>query len=90
MTASSGFISEDEFFDEWAVQASLTGDLFDYRDVVDKSRANVWTIVESGDDLDETWYALPGFHFVNRLGYVMTARPWNDTTPDAIYFLDNR
>jgi hypothetical protein len=45
--------------------------------------------VDSGDDSDGNWYALPGFHVVNKLGYVMTRKPWSDSTPDAIYFLDD-
>ena len=34
---------------------------------------NVWTIVD-GDD-GNLW-ALPGLHVVNRVGYVITEKPW--------------
>ena len=36
---------------------------------------NVWTIVE-GDEGD--LYAMAGLHFVNRLGYAVSANPWED------------
>jgi hypothetical protein len=32
---------------------------------------NVWTLV----DYEETTYIMPGFHFVNRLGYFLTEVP---------------
>ncbi len=38
--------------------------------------ACVWTLV-SGDD-DEGLYILSGCHFVNRMGYLVTERPWAD------------
>lgn|GEM_PF-4297747 len=49
----------------------------------------VWTVIESGDDADGNWYASPGYHIVNKLGYVLTLKPWDDITQDAIYFLDD-
>lgn len=32
----------------------------------------VWTLVDGGDSC----YVIPGWHFVNRLGYYVTERPW--------------
>jgi len=32
----------------------------------------VWTIVEG----DESLWVIAGFHFVNRLGYLITKSPW--------------
>ena len=46
-------------------------------------------MVDSGDESDGNWYAQPGFYVVNKLGYVMTRKPWSDSTPDAIYVLDD-
>jgi hypothetical protein len=43
----------------------------------------VWTIIEG--DRSRALYAMPGFHFVNRLGYVVTEQPWTDPGRDAIY-----
>jgi len=36
--------------------------------------ARVWTLVSSDDD--DGLYLLSGFHLVNRLGYLITERPW--------------
>ena len=46
-------------------------------------------MVDSGDESDGNWYAQPGFYVVNKLGYVMTRKPWVDPSLDAIYFLDD-
>jgi len=46
-------------------------------------------VVDSGDESDGNWYAQPGFYVVNKLGYVMTRKPWVDPSLDAIYFLDD-
>lgn len=83
------FISEQEFHEEWGARVRDDGDLFRFEDVRNKPLEHVWSIVETGDDADTNWYALPGFHVVNMLGYVMTTRPWTDLTPDAIYFPDD-
>ncbi|MEO7200419.1 MAG: hypothetical protein ABIY56_09415 [Dokdonella sp.] len=84
-----GFISEDEFRADWGVVQKSSGDLFEFADVKDQPLDHGWTILESGDDEDGNWYASPGLHAVNRVGYVMTKRPWTDELRDAIYFLDD-
>ena len=89
MLPDQELISEREFEDVWGVYLRPSGDLFQFDDVRDQSPEHVWTIVDSGGDADGNWYAEPGFHIVNKLGYVMTRKPWSDTTPDAIYFLDD-
>lgn len=81
----SDCISEDEFWDEWKVVKRSNGELFDFDDVKDRPINLVWTILESGDDVDERLYASPGLHFVNRVGYVMTKRAWVKDQYDAIY-----
>jgi len=43
----------------------------------------LWTVVDTGES--ETLYALPGSHVVNRLGYVVTERPWPHRSVVAIY-----
>ena len=79
-------ISEDVFWDVWGVRIAANGQLFEF-DEVNKSPINhVWTIVESGNPTNENWYAMPGYHFVNRLGYVLTRKPWEDRMMDAVYF----
>ena len=89
MPADENCISERDFEDVWGVYVKSSGDLFQFDDVRDQPSQHVWTIVDSGDDSDGNWYALPGFHVVNKLGYVMTRKPWSESTLDAIYFLDD-
>jgi hypothetical protein len=89
MTDQDELISEDEFKEVWGVYLQPSGDLFQFEDVRDQPREFVWTIVDSGGGDDGNWYAEPGFHIVNKLGYVMTRKPWSDSTPDAVYFLDD-
>ena len=83
------YISEDEFWDDWGVIQKASGVMFEFEDVKDQPLNHVWTIIESGYDEDGNWYASPGFHIVNRMGYVMTTKPWTDELRDAIYFLDD-
>lgn len=33
----------------------------------------LWTVVTGDDD---NWYIVPGYHFVNRLGYIICKVPW--------------
>ena len=83
------YISEDEFWDDWGVIQKASGIMFEFEDVKDQPLNHVWTIIEPGSDEDGHWYASPGFHIVNRMGYVMTTKPWTDELRDAIYFLDD-
>ncbi len=44
----------------------------------------IWTLL----DCDGRLYLSPGFHFVNRLGYVLCRVPWTDSDlhqPDYLY-----
>jgi len=43
---------------------------------------HVWTVVD-GDDGD--MYAIPGYHIVNKVGYVITENPWHDETEEAVW-----
>ena len=49
----------------------------------------MWTVVETGWVGDGNWYACPGFHIVNKIGYVMTKKPWDESVIQAVYFLDD-
>ncbi|WP_395641364.1 DNA cytosine methyltransferase [Rudaea sp.] len=73
-------------FSQRGVYKHESEDLFCFEHIQDKPINFVWTIVESGIGDDGTWYASPGIHYVNRLGYVMTKKAWIDDTLDAIYF----
>ena len=41
----------------------------------------VWTIVEC----DESIWLIAGFHFVNRLGYLITQTPWASETETYLF-----
>ncbi len=82
-------ISEDNFFGIWGATVSETGDLFTYDEVKNQSVNFVWTVTESCEGDSNHWIAAPGFHVVNVLGYVLTQRSWDNTTPDAFYFFDD-
>jgi hypothetical protein len=84
---SDEHISEDEFWEKWGVILKADGVMFEHEDVKDHPLEHVWTIVDTGAYEDENWYAMPGFHIVNKLGYIMTKRAWTAGTPDAIYYL---
>lgn len=43
----------------------------------------LWTLVETGES--EVLYALPGYHFVNRLGYIVTEKAWPHLNGAAVY-----
>lgn len=43
---------------------------------------HLWTIVD-GDD--GSMYALSGWHYVNRVGYIITTEPWTEET-EAVWF----
>lgn len=59
--------------------APLNGTMFDtfgVENVIVRNQplSNVWTWI-SGDD---TEHIVSGYHFVNRLGYFITEKPWDD------------
>lgn len=74
-------ISEKDFMEVWGAAAHLFGDLFQYDDVKDLPLNTVWSIIDCDDD----WIAVPGFHVVNMLGYVVTTKPWSDSSVQAIW-----
>lgn len=84
-----GLISEDAFRDEWGAHAQDNGDLFELDQVKHLPVNTVWTIVTGDNDGDDSWFAMPGFRFVNRLGYVVTTKPWDDESLTAYWFKDD-
>ena len=58
-------ISESAFDSVWAVRVAGDGDLLRFEEICGLPERQVWTVVESGDDRDGNWYALPGVHVVN-------------------------
>jgi hypothetical protein len=82
-------ISYDDFWDTYQPRPNpraADGDnnmLWQWPDVETQPVHHVWTLV-SGDDGTGV-YASPGYHIVNREGYVVTEQPWTDDTEDAVW-----
>lgn len=55
----------------------------DPEQVANLMATTLWTVVDTGES--ETLYALAGCHVVNRLGYVVTKRPWPHRSVVAVY-----
>lgn len=88
------YISERDFDEIWGAHAKPDGDLYSYGEMKAFPIECVWTVSE-GEDLDEAgfnldnnWYASPGIFVVNALGYLIAKKPWENGTPDAIWYLD--
>lgn len=46
------------------------------------SNKHVWTVLEAGDCL----YASAGLHYVNRVGYLVTEKPWETGMEEAVWY----
>ena len=51
-------------------------DHWEHEDAIKMPTRQVWTIVEG--DSGKDWWALTGFHIVNKLFYVVTKEEWTD------------
>jgi hypothetical protein len=58
------------------------GSVWQWEQVRNENPAHVWTLVDSDT---RHQYAVPGFHFVNRFGYIVTKQPWKDDARDAVW-----
>lgn len=83
-------ISEDDFVEIYnPLDAGREGDqivqrIEDANELAKKhglGEKNIWTIV----DADGSLYATPGPRFVNRIGYVVTEKPWVTGDEEAIW-----
>jgi hypothetical protein len=84
-------LTEDEFIERFRPYVMANGDLYEYRHVVNESINHVWTVVEAEDDEGRCHLiASPGFHVVNKVGYIMTFNPWVTGEEDAYWFYDDR
>lgn len=65
--------SFDMFCKRYDPQVNPDGSLlFDWNDVKDLDYHYVWTVVEA----EGKQYASPGFHIVDRIGYLIAQKPW--------------
>ena len=77
-------ISEDDFEQKYRPLENAHGDnTWTFPEVKGQPVEHVWTIVDGTDDGD--LYALPGFHVVNAVSYVVTEVPWPSETADAVW-----
>lgn len=86
------FLTQEEFENEFLPTQLPNGDLLEWEHVRNTPAENVWTIVdvpgvdEDGNE-DNNLYALPGFHKINKIGYVTSVFPWTDQRiAEAIFF----
>jgi hypothetical protein len=89
------YISEREFDEVWGARGEPNGDLYFLDEIRSYPVEHIWTVSE-GEDVERSelsahrnWYAAPGIHFVNALGYVITSKAWRSNTRDAIWYLDD-
>lgn len=82
-------LTEDEFWETYKPLEGPSGQsgshIWEYEELTGTPDNQVWTIVETGDE-DENWYALPGYHIVNKIGYAVTEKPWTDEAVTALWF----
>jgi hypothetical protein len=81
-------IPEGEFWEQYKPLPRKDGScIWDTPDDLDVLQAAprdcVWTITEG--DNGEDWYASPGWHVVNRIGYCITEEPWDASIEAAEY-----
>jgi len=89
------YIAEEDFAIAWGAHAKPDGNLYRYDEIESLPAQHVWTVSEGegvdddGLSADDNWYAAPGIEVVNALGYIVTEKPWDDETPDAIWYLND-
>ena len=78
-------LTEDEFDSRFTVVPDpVTGDTIRPSDQgLDKDSRNLWTIVEA--DADGNLYAVSGWHYVNRIGYLVTEEVWTEEI-EAVWY----
>jgi hypothetical protein len=82
--------TEDEFELEFVSISPPDGEsLWEYKDTLKFPREQVWTVVDDGGET-ESWYAEPGYHIVNVMGYMVTEKPWIDETKSYYWYFDDR
>lgn len=80
-------LTEDEFEEQFhPIQKPDNDGLLEWEDVKDLAPENVWTIVETGDPVNDSWYAIPGFHYVNKIGYLRSETRWVTDDMEAVWF----
>jgi hypothetical protein len=75
-------LTEDEFDNQYTVVLDARGDTVRPSvDGVEPDSKHLWTIVEAESSL----YAISGWHFVNRIGYILAEEAWDEET-EAVWY----
>lgn len=79
-------LTADEFVEQYEPREFPDGSFIIDRHATRKFPVSyVWTIVE-GDDTDNL-YAIPGYRIVNRVGYIVTEKPWRHENLEAVWYV---
>lgn len=71
-----------DFEDDFVVIPDQHGEQVRHGVPVNVHETHLWTIVEADDgDL----YAVPGLHWVDRLGYLVTGKPWPNEDVEVLW-----
>jgi len=57
---------------------------------------HVWTVIDvelfageshpyEEEDADNCWVIVPGYHYVNRIAYMITEMPWDNDSIEVVY-----
>jgi hypothetical protein len=75
-------LTEDEFDEQFTVIPDDQGETIrPTADGIDTESKHLWTIVDAEGSL----YAVSGWHFVNRIGYILTEEAWTEET-EAVWY----
>jgi hypothetical protein len=77
------YIGEWEFEEQYVpLDSPDGGNTWEYEDTLQHPPERVWTLL---DGEDGGIWASPGYHIVNKIGYVVTEKPWTDPGLDAVW-----
>jgi hypothetical protein len=82
-------MTEEEFYERFTVIPSKAGlnagsEYMSWDEAQNYPDNHVWTVVDSDDG--SQLIAIPGYHFINRIDYMVTEQPWDDLAEEAILF----
>lgn len=83
-------IGTEEEFEAFGPISPPSGETYwEYDEVKGLELERVWTVVDDGGETEDL-YAVPGFHIVNTLGYMLTEHPWTDEGKSYYWYFDGR
>lgn len=80
-------IGEAEFDYEYCPLPAPSGEsVWEHKETLAYPPEQVWTLI---DGEDGNGYAIAGYHLVNKFGYVVTEKPWQNGDEEALWFEAN-